>query len=532
MNPRAFYLLLSLMYSINLTYGSDISEENNFKIKASSVNLNHIFILFQPQELELALNKREDVAWGEAEEQFKEGWLLLKQGKETNNNNCIDAALEYLKTSANNGHSLAQKVINAIKNNESQLYSTLNKSEVPKQPETLVPTLSAPSSNFEEKTKNEELRRNTLLASGFKNDRATENARFMRLTDLCELIHTNNYGSVLNLSSSSFITENLQEVFIALEHNNTVRCLLLTNCFFKPTHYQDMSHMLTHNNCLQELDLMKSSFPEENLESLGQALAQNKSLNFLNLRTKQPFSLERIKDFYNVLVSNRALRVIIWHEDEKLINLLHTLSSSNSVAALHLGVMYAEGFNVAQDLNKAKLYFQKASQLHNYLGDYELARILIKQGEFDVALAHLTLAANQDYAPAAYELCRYYRSEGEWNKLRKDPNYEEAFRWCQKAAEKKYLDALYRLGRMYEHGRGTARSDEMAIEHLIIAADLGHHDAQAALMGIYLQQAENFEKLGDIVSAELARNKADHYGLLAERFSPAAQRFKLELLKD
>ncbi|KAG0169661.1 hypothetical protein DFQ28_003471 [Apophysomyces sp. BC1034] len=54
------------------------------------------------------------------------------------------------------------------------------------------------------------------------------------------------------------------------------------------------------------------------------------------------------------------------------------------------------------------------------------------------------------------------------------PNEDEAFQWCQRAAEKGIADALFLLGWYYEAGIGVLRNDEQANYYYGAAADKGH----------------------------------------------------------
>ena len=56
-------------------------------------------------------------------------------------------------------------------------------------------------------------------------------------------------------------------------------------------------------------------------------------------------------------------------------------------------------------------------------------------------------------------------------------NITEALQWYRKAAEQGDADALYRLGWMYLNGRGVPQSDREALKWYQLAAEHGHANA-------------------------------------------------------
>ena len=103
-------------------------------------------------------------------------------------------------------------------------------------------------------------------------------------------------------------------------------------------------------------------------------------------------------------------------------------------AQYNLGIMYANGRGVKQDLFNAKEWYQKA--------------------------------ADQGYAKAQYNLGVMYE-EGRGVKQ----DYFKAVEWWQKAADQGYAPAQYNLGFMYYNGEGVRQNYTKAKEYFGLACD-------------------------------------------------------------
>lgn len=60
-------------------------------------------------------------------------------------------------------------------------------------------------------------------------------------------------------------------------------------------------------------------------------------------------------------------------------------------------------------------------------------------------------------------------------------NYEEAFKWCQEAANHGLEEAQCKLGNLYEEGRGVDRGVIEAVQWYQKAAEQGNADARSRL---------------------------------------------------
>lgn len=119
------------------------------------------------------------------------------------------------------------------------------------------------------------------------------------------------------------------------------------------------------------------------------------------------------------------------------------LAHRGSIAAqLHLGWMYQEGTGVQRSLEEACKWYQKAADSNSPLGQYYLG------------LLHA-----------------------------QEENYQLAIEWLNEAAEQGYMPALYRLGKMYETGKGVAANELKAHQYFERASKLGHLFAQRAIAG-------------------------------------------------
>ncbi len=86
---------------------------------------------------------------------------------------------------------------------------------------------------------------------------------------------------------------------------------------------------------------------------------------------------------------------------------------------------------------------------------------------------NLLLKAKGGSAEAQYELAtQYYKGIGQLQ------NYNSAFAWYKKAAEKNHLASCYALAQMYEKGLGCTQNERLAFSYYMQAAERGHFDSQ------------------------------------------------------
>ena len=162
---------------------------------------------------------------------------------------------------------------------------------------------------------------------------------------------------------------------------------------------------------------------------------------------------------------------------------------SSSAAYRKLGFIYSNGLFGETDFNLAKSYFKKAYELGDEVSGYNLALILIKEGNAADAVPYLTTGVGNNHIPSIKLLANLY-IKGEV--LSKDlnialallkkvhelgelevvsslgkvcyqlKNYDEAFKYFALGAQSKDPDSLYYLGLCYANGLGTRQDFQKA----------------------------------------------------------------------
>ena len=156
----------------------------------------------------------------------------------------------------------------------------------------------------------------------------------------------------------------------------------------------------------------------------------------------------------------------------------------NARAQSNLGVMYRQGYGVAQNDTEAAKWFRLAADqgiadAQNFLGGmYDLGRGVPKSDT--EAVKWYRLAADQGNARAQSNLgASYLMGEG----VPQDDT--EAVKWYRLAADQGNAAAQSTLGWMYFNGRGVPKSDTEAVKWYRLAADQGLAIAQTNLGVMY-----------------------------------------------
>ena len=158
-----------------------------------------------------------------------------------------------------------------------------------------------------------------------------------------------------------------------------------------------------------------------------------------------------------------------------------TLAGSDDDAAFaqySLGLLYANGYGVAQSDSTARDWWQKTT------GDSEEARLLldtlptVPDPQYTYATFHEKWqpAATAGDADAQYKLAALYLAG---IGVPRDRN--EALNWLEKAAAQNHAAAQYQLGRLYDSLNSSFRNPVKAREWWEKASALGNADAQNAL---------------------------------------------------
>ena len=162
---------------------------------------------------------------------------------------------------------------------------------------------------------------------------------------------------------------------------------------------------------------------------------------------------------------------------------------SSSAAYRKLGFIFFNGLLGETNIEKAKDYFKKAYDLGDEVAGYNLALILIKEGQVGEAVPYLTTGVGSDHIPSIKLLANLYIKG---DVLAKDlnialallkkvyelgelevvtslgkvcyqlKNYDEAFKFFSLGVQNKDPDSFYYLGLCYANGLGTKQDFQKA----------------------------------------------------------------------
>lgn len=241
-------------------------------------------------------------------------------------------------------------------------------------------------------------------------------------------------------------------------------------------------------------------------------------------------------------------KAVDWH---------HKAAVANHPPSIYqLGLAYEIGKGVTANRDTAIKNFRRAAELKVPEAHYKLASLAMAgpapKADDKKALEHLKNAGLTS-GKALEAIGNFYE-----NGVGLAPNYTEAFKWYQKAANSGLVDAMYRLGFCYETGIGTPVNPKealatyqkavdnksgasayklagmymagslvpvdhaLALKHMRVAVELGYSDAANELGVIYLQgllgleanseQAlQMFLKSAELGNAESMKNMAVIY---------------------
>jgi len=372
------------------------------------------------------------------------------------------------------------------------------------------------NSPFQQKMQDQELRENTLKSLGIAVNEDTLASYFLDPRELSERLVSNFHGPILLHEFADFRELRSFPILDALRYTKSVKILSLKNAIFKTDSYLALATALAHNHSLKRLDLTDVSWTPEALFILGAGLQNKKNLQEIILRPKTVFTIFDIENFYRLIETNRGLRIIVWPEKNEILAKIDALAPINAPAALHRGVMYAEGIMEKQDEKKALTYLQLAHKLGHPLASYEIGRLKEKQKEYGDALEWYKKAASQIHVKALVKVGDYAR--GIWPKgSQKVPEYKEAHLHYNQAARLGNAKALYRLGRMHEAGRYVEKSLVLAAHYFYQAIEWGYPDAFTALGALY--QNPDYVGSGD---SETNLKTAEYYFKWGKRFPKTA----------
>jgi len=154
----------------------------------------------------------------------------------------------------------------------------------------------------------------------------------------------------------------------------------------------------------------------------------------------------------------------------------------NAYAQFYLGQMYSEGKGVEQDNTQALAWFMMADTKGGLAEAQYRLGVICETGDLGVSQSYQVAekwyrhAAEQGYALAQFKL------GGLYDFGRGVPqDFEEAVRWYRLAAEQGLAFAQSNLGSMYEEGRGVPHDLQEAVKWHRLAAEQGRPTAQFML---------------------------------------------------
>ncbi len=137
------------------------------------------------------------------------------------------------------------------------------------------------------------------------------------------------------------------------------------------------------------------------------------------------------------------------------------IEHGSTEALFNLGLSYYKGEGVVKNLQEAKRLFEKSSAQGNDIAQLYIGRILEDtNASCDKIVAAYKKAAEMGCAEAQ-DYLGYWYEEGE-NGLPVD--YQEAYRWYQKAAEQGDSYAQYDIGWLFDNGLGVKENKREAVK--------------------------------------------------------------------
>ena len=148
----------------------------------------------------------------------------------------------------------------------------------------------------------------------------------------------------------------------------------------------------------------------------------------------------------------------------------------DATAAYEIGVRYAEGKGVPQNLDEAAKWFDRAAQAGIIPATFRLGTFYEKglgvKKDTDLARRYYTQAAERGNAKAMHNLAVLDADGGG-----KGANYKSASQWFRKAADRGVADSQFNLGILYARGIGVEQNLAESFKWFSLAAAQGDADA-------------------------------------------------------
>jgi len=175
-------------------------------------------------------------------------------------------------------------------------------------------------------------------------------------------------------------------------------------------------------------------------------------------------------------------------------------ANGHAAAQLRIANIYAEGVIVPQDMQKAFKNYMGAAERNDPAAQYEIGRL------YEVGIDQAICARS----PSIHS-CRRTLNEKKFSKN----DMQTAVSWYRKAAKQTYAPAQYRLGTMYDDGRGVAKNHDKAREWYQLAADQGMVEARFKLE----RHRKGARASRDAIEAVLTSSQVDRGQTLARKLS-------------
>jgi localization factor PodJL len=148
----------------------------------------------------------------------------------------------------------------------------------------------------------------------------------------------------------------------------------------------------------------------------------------------------------------------------------------DATAAYEIGVRYAEGKGVPQNLDEAAKWMDRAAQAGIIPATFRLGTFYEKglgvKKDTDQARRYYTQAAERGNAKAMHNLAVLDADGGG-----KGANYKSASQWFRKAADRGVADSQFNLGILYARGIGVEQNLAESFKWFSLAAAQGDADA-------------------------------------------------------
>jgi localization factor PodJL len=148
----------------------------------------------------------------------------------------------------------------------------------------------------------------------------------------------------------------------------------------------------------------------------------------------------------------------------------------DATAAYEIGVRYAEGKGVPQNLGEAAKWLDRAAQAGIVPATFRLGTFYEKglgvKKDADLARRYYTQAAERGNAKAMHNLAVLDADGGG-----KGANYKSAAQWFRKAADRGVADSQFNLGILYARGIGVDQNLAESFKWFSLAAAQGDADA-------------------------------------------------------